>query len=152
MTTLEKVAYLKGLFDGFELEADKKETKLFKAMIDILSEVAADIEELDENCLDIAEELDELSDDLATLEEVLFEEDDDDDDDCDCGCDCDCDDDDCDCDCCSDEDALFFEIKCPACENEITIDEDVLELGSIECPNCGEKLEFDLSSIDSDED
>ena len=32
----------------------------------------------------------------------------------------------------------------------ITIDEDVLNLGSIECPNCGETLEFE--GIEEDED
>ena len=147
MTTSEKAAYLKGLLEGMDLEADKKETKLFKAIIDIIGDIAADVAELEDNSLDIAEELDELSDDLAALEDAFLECDCDDDDD-----DCDCDDDDCDCDCCSDGEPLFFEIKCSSCENEITIDEDVLELGAIECPNCGEKLEFDLSDIDDDEE
>ena len=48
-----------------------------------------------------------------------------------------------------DEEPLFFEVTCPACDNTITIDEDVLNLGAIQCPNCGEMLEFDL---DEDED
>jgi len=159
MTTAEKIAYLRGLFDGFELDTEKKETKLFKAMIDILGDIATDIEDLEENALDIAEELDELSDDLALLEDIAYDDDDDDDDDCDCDCccgdddcDCDCDDDDCDCDCCSDEDAVFFEVKCPACETEITVDEDVLKLGAIDCPNCGEKLEFDISEIEDEDE
>ena len=43
-------------------------------------------------------------------------------------------------------------LKCPACGNEITIDEDVPELGGIECPNCGESLEFDLDSIEDIEE
>ena len=45
---------------------------------------------------------------------------------------------------------FFYEVTCPACENTITIDEDVLNLGSIECPNCGETLEFE--GIEEDED
>ena len=36
-----------------------------------------------------------------------------------------------------------YEVTCPACNNTITIDEDVLALGKIQCPNCGEMLEFD---------
>ena len=35
---------------------------------------------------------------------------------------------------------------------EISFDEDTLAEGSIECPNCGEKLEFDLGDDDKDED
>ena len=32
-----------------------------------------------------------------------------------------------------------------------TIDEDVLDLGAIECPNCGETLEFDGIATDDEE-
>ena len=144
MTTSEKVAYLKGLAEGMELGQDTKEGKLLNVIIDILEDMALDIEDLGENALDLSEEIDELSDDLAAVEDIVYEDEDD------CCC-CDEDDDDC-CDddcCCCDDEPLFFEVKCPACENEITIDEDVLDLGVIACPNCGADLEFDL---DEDED
>lgn len=141
MTTSEKVAYLKGLAEGLAIDADSKEGKLFNAIIDVLADVAADLEDIEENALDLAEEIDAISEDLSDVEEIVFDEDDDE-------CDC-CDDDDC-C-CCGDEDPEFFEITCPACENTITVDEDVLDLGKIQCPNCGEMLEFDFDSIE-DED
>ena len=35
----------------------------------------------------------------------------------------------------------------PSCEEEIYFDESVLEDGEIICPNCGDKLEFDLSDL-----
>ena len=35
---------------------------------------------------------------------------------------------------------------------EIVFDEDTLESGEIRCPNCGEKLEFDLSDLADAED
>ena len=143
MTTSEKVAYLKGLAEGMEVDREKKEGKLLYAIIDILEDMALDIEDLNENALDLSEEIDELSDDLAEVEELVYGDEDDD-----CCC-CEDEDDDC---CCCGEEPLFFEVKCPACENEITIDEDVLELGSIDCPNCGADLEFDLDSLDEDED
>ena len=38
------------------------------------------------------------------------------------------------------------------CEVEIVFDEDTLESGEIRCPNCGEKLEFDLSDLADAED
>ena len=89
-----------------------------------------------------------MSDDLSDIEDRVYdldedEDDDEDEDEC-CGC------------CCEDEDEdeepVFYEVTCPACENTITIDEDVLNLGSIECPNCGETLEFEGIEEDEDED
>ena len=32
------------------------------------------------------------------------------------------------------------------------VDESVLEDGEVICPNCGEKLEFDMSSLEEDSD
>ena len=36
---------------------------------------------------------------------------------------------------------------CPECEEEVYFDESVLEDGEVVCPNCGAKLEFDLSDL-----
>ncbi|MEG2382621.1 MAG: hypothetical protein RSB39_03465 [Oscillospiraceae bacterium] len=47
---------------------------------------------------------------------------------------------------------VFFEVTCPACNNTITIDEDVLTLGKITCPSCGETLEFDLDCVDFEDE
>ena len=57
------------------------------------------------------------------------------DEDCDC---CDCDDDCCDCD---DE---VYEIECPACNDVIYLDAEMLEEEGMVCPNCGTDLEFDF--------
>jgi len=140
MTISEKVSYLKGLADGLDIDTETKEGKLFSVIIDVLDEIADKLEEIEENALDIAEEIDAMSDDLADVEEIVFDEDDE------CCC-CDDDDDEC---CC--EDAVLYAVTCPECENEITVDEDVLGLGEIDCPNCGAKLEFDLDSIECDDD
>ncbi len=146
MTTSEKVAYLKGLMEGMELDKDSKEGKLFYAIADILEDIALDIEDIEENAYDLAEEIDALSDDLADVEDYLFDEDDDDED-CECCCCCDDDDEDED-----DEEPLFFEVTCPGCDNTITIDEDVLNLGAIQCPNCGEMMEFEFDEDDEEEE
>ena len=42
MTTIEKVAYLKGLFEGMEIDESTKEGKLLKAVVDVLGELAED--------------------------------------------------------------------------------------------------------------
>ena len=147
MTTSEKVAYLKGLAEGLGLDKETKEGKLFSVVIDVLGDIAADLEDLEENALDLGEEIDALSDDLAEVEDIVYECCDEEDEEEDC------DEDDCCCGHDHDEDAVFYEVTCPACNNTITVDEDVLDLGSISCPNCGETLEFDLDEIeDADDD
>jgi len=144
MTTAEKVAYLKGLMEGMNIDRDSNEGKLFSVMADILSDIAEDIEELECDLADLGEDVDAISDDLSDVEDYLFEDDDDDDDDYDY------DDDDEDYD--EDEEPLFFEVTCPGCDNTITVDEDVLNLGAIQCPNCGEMMEFEFDEDDEEED
>jgi hypothetical protein len=153
MSVIEKVAYLKGLADGLELDADTKEGKLFGAIIDALEEIAEEIEEINDNALDIGDELDALSDDLAEVEDIVYDcccecEDDDDYDDYD---DEDEDEDDDDFD--YDDEDFEVSVVCPACNNELIIDSSVLEMGQIDCPNCGETLEFEFDDDDdADED
>jgi len=157
MSMQEKVAYLKGLSEGLGLDSESKEGKLFSAIIDTLSAMAEEIEELSENALDIGEELDAISDDLADVEEFLFDDDysdsdfddfDDDDDDED--------DDDyesaqCDCAFCSGDD-FSFQVKCPSCGAEIDIHEPDLVSGSATCSACGEELELEFDDVDDEED
>ncbi|MBR5114425.1 MAG: hypothetical protein IK101_03925 [Oscillospiraceae bacterium] len=152
MSITERVAYLKGLMEGMQIDKKDNTGKLLAVMADILEDIALEIDDINENALDLAEEIDQLSDDLGDVEDFLDELCEDDDDEC-CCCDddeddeCCCDDDDC---CCDDDgEPLFFEIKCPTCGGEFTVDEDVIALDSIKCPKCGETLEFDF---DEDED
>lgn len=178
MTTSEKVAYLKGLADGLGLGKETKEEKLISAIIDVLETISLDIEDLEETCLDLSEELDALSDDLSDVEDFLCDEyycddyDEYDDNDCCCGGEED--------DCCGGEGhhhheegaccgghghhghhgggcgcgghhGVLYEVTCPGCNNTITIDEEVLNLGAIECPTCGGLLEFDVEATKEDE-
>ena len=145
MTLSERVAYLKGLCEGMKLDTSDGQGKVLGVIVEILEDMALEVEELGENALDLGDEIDAISDDLSDVEELVYG--DDEDDDCCCG------DDDC---CCGhadeDEEPVFYEVKCPKCKNEITVDEDVVMLGAIECPNCGEKLEFDLDEDDGEEE
>jgi len=147
MTISEKAAYIKGLLDGADFDFTTKEGKVIGAIVDLLSDICETIDEIEENALNIGDELDALSDDLAEVEEVVFGEDDDE---CDCD-DCDCDCDDCDCDCEDDED-FMISVDCPSCNEEIVIDESILEAGKLQCPNCGEKLELEFDDEDEEEE
>ena len=131
MTISEKVAYTKGLFDGMELDtAASKEAKLIASILDILEEVGMSIEDLEDTCASLGEEIDAISEDLSDVEEIVFDEEDDEDEDDDC--------------CCGDDD--FFEVECPNCGADICIDEAVLEAGSVECPACHQEFVIDLSN------
>jgi hypothetical protein len=146
MTSSEKVAYLKGLMEGMKLDKDSDEGKLFRTIADILADMAEDIEDVESDLFDLSEGVDAISDDLADLEELLGDDDedwDDEDDDEDWYDDEDEDD---------DEEPMFFEVTCGACGKTITVDEDVLALGSIQCPNCGEMMEFEFDEDDEEDE
>ena len=139
MEIMEKVAYLKGLAEGMELDTEKKEGKLLAAIIDVLEDIAMELEDLWDGEEELAEGLDAVSDDLEDVEDVLFEDLDDEDYE-------DEDDDEYELDE-LDEDEDCYATTCPTCEESIYFDESILEEGEVICPNCGEKLEFDLDSI-----
>ena len=141
MEISEKVAYLKGLAEGMELDTGKKEGKLLSAIIDVLEDIALGVHYIQDEQAELAEGLDAVSDDLEDVEDAVFGEDEDDEDDeedeyyeDDLGEDEDC-----------------YATTCPTCEETIYFDESVLEDGEVVCPNCGEKLEFDTSSLEEEE-
>ena len=128
MTISEKVAYLKGLAEGLNIDTDKsKEGKLINVMIGILEEIGLAIEDLEENSLALGEEIDVLSDDLADVEAVVFDDEDEDEDDE------------------EEYDDDWFEVECPNCDEVLVVDEDALEEGYIKCPNCDTEYSLDLS-------
>ncbi len=137
MTISEKVAYLKGLAEGLNIDTDKsKEGKLINVMIGILEEIALSIEDLEENSLALGEEIDVLSDDLADVEDIVFDDDEDEDEDE------------------EDFDDDWFEVECPNCDEVLVVDEDALEEGYIKCPNCDTEYSLDLTDdvVDADEE
>ncbi len=129
MTITEKIANLKGYLEGVKLDESKQETKIIEKIVDILEDMALEIEEMEESVDTLNDYAEELDEDLGDVEDYLFGEDDE----------CDCCDDDCDCDCC---DEGFLEIDCPKCGETICIDEDYDE-DEIICPACNEKIEID---------
>ena len=163
MTIKEKVAYLEGLAEGMKIE-DTDNGKLFTAIIDTLGIIAEEIEELNENALDIGEELDAISDDLAEVEDFLLDDDydfDDDDFDFDFGEDDDDYDDDYDddddndghaCDLCGKDDIEFtIDITCPECNTEIELTEDDIANESVTCKSCGKSIELEIEEVDAED-
>ena len=154
MTISEKSAYLKGLMDGLKLDTESNEGKMIAAIVDLLGDMSKRMVDIEDTTIAISDELDEIEEDLDAIEDFIMDEDDEDDWDeyedeedyydpddeedeeepeegFDFG----------------DEDSTIYEVEC-ACGNVIDFDEEVLESGSIVCPNCGETLEF---TFDDDE-
>ena len=139
MTISEKSAYLKGLMDGLSLNTESDEGKMIAAIVDLLGDMAKRVTDIEETTIAISDELDEIEEDLDAIEDYILEEDDDDDlweddededfEDYDEGFEF------------GDEESTIYEVEC-ACGEIIDFDEEVLEKGSMVCPNCGETLEF----------
>ncbi len=125
----EKVAYLKGLMEGMNVDAASNEGKLFAAVVDVLDEIALEIEDLTDEVVELGDGMDVISDDLSDVEDLVYDDEDDYDEDED------------------DEEEECYATTCPECEEEIFFDDTMLEDGEIICPNCGAKLEFDLSDL-----
>ncbi len=130
MNTVESLGYLKGLIEGLDLDEDKKETKIFKAIVEVIDNIVLDIDDVYEELDDIAEQVEEIDADLGEVEDFLSGEsyvDDLDD----------------------MNDLEVYGVTCPACGADIDVDEETVMEGRMECPVCGEILEFE---IDEDEE
>ena len=133
MSVSEKVAYLRGLMEGLDMDEDKKEAKLFNAIIEALDDVASELSDIDEDMEELADYIEEIDEDLCDVEELVYDLDDD--------CDCCCDDDDS--DCCCDDDCI--EVEGPACNETDCIGFDEIDdNGEVDCPCCGAILEFEI--------
>ena len=149
MTLTEKSAYLKGLMEGMNLDTEKAEGKMIAAIVDLLGDMAKRVKDIEETTIAISDELDEIEEDLDAIEDFIMDEDDDfedyeedeldwdEEDDCEEGFDF------------GDEESTIYEVEC-ACGEIINFDEEVLEKGSMICPNCGETLEFSFDDEDEE--
>ena len=130
MDTTEALGYLKGLLDGLDLDENKKETKVFKAIVSVLDNLNEDVLDITEELDAVEEQIDDIDNDRCDLEEIVYDDDFSDVD---------------------DEDYEDYEITCPACGAEFTVDEDTVLEGNFECPSCGETLNFEFEEDDTEE-
>lgn len=130
----EKIAYLKGLAEGLNVDEGSKEGKLFLSIIDVLDEVAQEMHELVETQDEITDYVEELDEDLSDLEEEFYDEESD-----------------------SEEfedeeedlDDEFYEVQCPNCNDTIVVDEDAfVNEDVVICPNCKTEIEFEVDECE----
>ena len=151
MTISEKSAYLKGLMDGLKLNTESDEGKMIAAIVDLLGDLTRKVTDIEDTTIAISDELDEIEEDLDAIEDFIMDDEDEYDDEDE---DFDWDDEDEDEEFeegfdFGDEETTIYEVEC-ACGEIIDFDEEVLEAGSMTCPNCGETLEFSLEDEDEE--
>ncbi len=133
MDTVESLGYLKGLLDGLDLDENKKETKLFKAIISVVENLSNDINSVYDEIDSVWDEVDGLDSALSDVEEIVYDDEE--------------------CDGCSEsEDEEGYELQCPICGSPIYIDEDTDFENGVECPSCGEILQIEPDDDSEDED
>ena len=163
MKLTEKIAYMKGLLDGMELDSSTKEGKAILQMAEVMEEMGVYIDDLQSQVDELTELCDLLDQDLGDVETDLYCDEDDDDDDYSSDSDDDSDedfrigqvlpadyddfsydDDD------EDYDDVQYVVNCPSCDETVNLSERQLEEGSMVCPHCGELLEFNYDNIETE--
>ena len=150
MEIKEKVAYIKGLAEGLALDTNDKNGKILAAIIDLLGDMAEEIDAIEENAEYLENYVEELDEDLGMVEEDLYcGEDDEDEDEIDDEEDLeeeleDEDDEDED----EDGDEEIFVITCPVCGDGVYLD-DTMDFDDIKCPSCGAIISCTCESCES---
>ncbi|HPJ01366.1 MAG TPA: hypothetical protein PKU80_00805 [Candidatus Limiplasma sp.] len=124
-----RTSYLRGLADGMEFDKEKAENKLLLAMLSVMEEIAAKLQELDQDVDELDEYVASMDDDLSEVEDLLFDDEGDDEDLEEL-----------------DEDEEV-QINCPYCGEEFIIKAGDISLdGEVCCPACGKNV------LDADEE
>ena len=132
MGITENASYIKGLAEGLGINDSTKEGQVILSLITLVGEMAEKIDTLEKQNTELAAYIEEIDQDLGTLEEELFSIDDEDEEDYsdlndeyDDEPDEDVDDED------------YYEIECPSCGEKICFTDDV-DIEELVCPACGE--------------
>lgn len=139
MSAKEKIAWLKGLLSGLEIEG--KDAKVYGAVAETLDALATQIEEQNEqieslrNLYDeLEEECTALGEDILVLEDLFDEYAKNENDD-------------------EKYAASYVSVTCPSCESVFYYEQennDKEEDDMIECPDCGKKFSIDFAFINDD--
>lgn len=135
----DRVSYLKGLAEGLKL-SESSEGKLIDKILEVLAEMAAELEDLRDDHEDLNEYVESIDSDLSEMEDLIYGEDDDDE--CGCGGHCHCHDEE------EDEDGC----GCGHCHCHDDEEDDDEGLVEYTCPHCGEEMTFEVENFDFDED
>lgn len=128
-TVKEKIAYLRGLMEGSEFYAnDSHAQTIWNRLLDIMDDLADQVESLRVSQEEAEEYLEALDNDLSDVEDEVYGHD-------------------------EDDEIEFVEMECPNCKEIVYFEEDFLYDDDVEisCPECGTVL-YRSGEDDEDED
>lgn len=135
----DRISYINGLAEGLKLSDETTEGKVLHKVLEMLGEVAAEMDELRRDHDELDDYVESIDNDLSDLEEAFFGDEDE-------GCD----------GCCDDEDEDEDEDDCKSCcgchKSEGDEDEDDDRIVEYTCPHCGAEMTFEVDNFDFDED
>lgn len=139
----DRASFLKGLAQGMQLNKDTNEGKLLSEIIDVIGEMAKEMEKLQEAYDELNEYVESIDDDLADMEEVIFGDEEecyeDDDEDGDIHDD--------------EESGDTISYSCPHCNHEMEFSADDVDFSEdMLCPACKKPVFPVYEPEDDDED
>ena len=156
----DKVSYIRGLMEGMKFDTASDEGRLLGKIVEVLGEMADEIEAVSEAQDELSEYVDSIDEALADLEDELFDEEDDEDgeflddeeeeddelfDDEDEDFDGDDEDD-------GEEPDIYVECICPQCKASFYVKENELSADALHmCPRCGARVHA-VPDYESDEE
>jgi hypothetical protein len=120
----ERVAYLKGLVEGMDLDVSTNEGKLLVEIIEVLRDMALAVEDIEESQEEIIDQVDDIDEDLAEIERLVFD----------------------DAECDEFGDVYVGTLECPNCSEKVDVYESMLHDPSgttLECPYCHKDIEVE---------
>lgn len=121
-----KISYIEGLIEGIDLKDSSKEGKIISELIQLCNFMAKEMEQIKLQVEDQEIYLESIDEDLADIEEILFEElDDIDEDDLDSVG--------------MDDNDNYYEITCPHCKEMVLVDQGIYDDDyevEVRCPEC----------------
>ena len=127
----DRVSYIKGLAEGLKLDTEMNEGKLIDKMLELLDDLAQEMDALRKDHDELDEYVESIDSDLSDMEDLVYGDDEDEEGDCACCGQCHQDDDD---------------------DDDDDEDEDSDNLVEYTCPHCGEEMTFEADNFDFDED
>ncbi|MGE5398406.1 MAG: CD1247 N-terminal domain-containing protein [Chitinophagales bacterium] len=121
----QRISYLQGLSEGMKVTESGPQGKMIVEMLEVLSQLANQMEEITENISDLQDYVESLDSDFCDLKSDFYDE--------------------------EDEDDEFVEVKCKHCGEDVYFESDVLEdedVIEIICPRCNEVVYVNDGSYD----
>ena len=129
-----RVSQLANLAERIDLRERGREGQIMADVVDVLRELALDVEEVSQNQMELEEYVEEIDSDLMSLEEDVYLGDGEETDRFD--------------DAGEDDNVAYIELECPVCELESPYNEALFSREGVQlsCPHCGNVV------FDADED